>query len=63
LHDPHPLDRRTLARRLHRRLVEEFERAYEDAAAQGLCVAGAHEYALDRIRHLDPESLVADEPD
>lgn len=53
-------DAATLARRIHRRLLAEFERAYEEAAMQGLCGEGAHEYALDRIRNLDPESLTDD---
>lgn len=56
-------DPAALARRVHRRLVSEFERAYEEAAIQGLCGEGAHEYALDRVRRIDPESLLRPETD
>ncbi|MDX1609624.1 MAG: hypothetical protein R3225_05830 [Halofilum sp. (in: g-proteobacteria)] len=49
-----------LADRIRRRLVEELEQAYDDAALQGLCGEGALEYALGRVRDLDPSSLLAD---
>lgn len=52
-----------VARRVHRRLVSELERAYEEAAIQGLCGEGAHEYALDRVRRVDPASLLKADPD
>lgn len=50
-----------LAGRVRRRLLEELEQAYEDAAMQGLCGEGALEYALGRVRDLDAASLL-DEP-
>lgn len=36
-----------------------LERAYEEAAMQGLCGEGALEYALDRLRQADPDELLA----
>lgn len=36
-----------------------LERAYEEAAMQGLCGEGALEYARDRLRHADPDELLA----
>ena len=51
---------RALAEGIRRRLVEELERAYDDAAMQGLCGEGALEYALGRVRDLDMSSLLDD---
>ncbi len=53
-------DGRAIAERVRRRLVAELERAYEEAGMQGLCGEGALEYALDRVRTLDPAELAAD---
>lgn len=50
--------RHAIAEQVQRRLVEELERAYEEAGVQGLCGEGALEYALDRVRSLDPHALV-----
>ena len=52
-------DGRAIAGRVQRRLVSELERAYEEAGIQGLCGEGALEYALDRVRSLDPAELAA----
>lgn len=49
---------RALARRIHQRLIEEFEQACEDAQMQGLCGEGALEYALGRVRDMDSETLL-----
>lgn len=49
-----------LARRIRERLLGELETAYEDASMQGLCGEGALEYALGRVRHLDPGTLLDD---
>lgn len=54
-------DTLTLARRIRARVLAELERAWEEAATQGLCGEGAHEYAIDRVRHLDPADLVSEE--
>lgn len=55
MHEPDPV---TLAHRVRARVLAELERAYEEAATQGLCGEGAHEYAIDRVRQLDPADLV-----
>lgn len=55
MNEPDPV---TLARRVRARVLAEFERAWEEAATQGLCGEGAHEYAIDRVRHLDPADLL-----
>lgn len=49
---------RALARRIQARLVKELEAAYDDAAMQGLCGEGALEYALGRVRDMDPATLL-----
>lgn len=49
---------RQLARRIQVRLIEELEAAYDDAAMQGLCGEGALEYALGRVRDMDPGTLL-----
>lgn len=51
-------DERELARRIQERLLEELETAYDDAAMQGLCGEGALEYALGRVRGMDPGTLL-----
>lgn len=50
--------RRAVAEQVRRRLIEELERAYEDAGVQGLCGEGALEYALDRVRRLEAAALI-----
>lgn len=47
-----------LADRVRRACVAELERAWEEAAIQGLCGEGALEYALDRLRSIDATTLV-----
>lgn len=51
---------RALAERIRQRLLEELERAYEDAAMQGLCGEGALEYALGRVREFKAAALLDD---
>lgn len=53
-------NKQELARRIQKRLIEELETAYEDAAMQGLCGEGALEYALGRVRELNPGTLLDD---
>lgn len=47
------------ARRIRDAAAQLVERAYEEAAMQGLCGEGALEFALDRLRHADPDELLA----
>lgn len=39
--------------------IDRLQHEYEQAAIQGLCGEGAFEYALDRLRHLPAEQLLA----
>lgn len=39
--------------------IRTLRHEYEQAAIQGLCGEGAFEYALDRLRHLPVEQLLA----
>ena len=58
-------DERRLAGAVRDACLREIERGREEAAIQGLCSEGAMEYALDRLRHLEPGALLArpDAPD
>lgn len=49
------------ARRVRDAAARLLERAYDEAATQGLCGEGALEYALDRLRHAEPDALLADD--
>ena len=58
--DADPTSPRDPAEQIRRAIVSELERAYEEAAMQGLCGEGALEYALDRVRRLDLTNLLED---
>lgn len=48
-----------LARALRDACIDRLRHDYDEAAIQGLCGEGAFEYALDRLRHLPAEELLA----
>ncbi|WP_070988085.1 hypothetical protein [Halofilum ochraceum] len=51
-----------LADRVRSACIERLRHDYEQAAIQGLCGEGAFEYALDRLRHLPTDQLLAAAP-
>lgn len=57
--DATPSRREALARALRDACIDRLRHDYAEAAIQGLCGEGAFEYALDRLRHLPAEELLA----
>lgn len=51
-----------LAERVRSACIDRMRHDYEQAAIQGLCGEGAFEYALDRLRHLPTDQLLAATP-
>ena len=52
-------DARRLAEAVRAACVAAAEQAYEEGGVRGLCAAGRWELALDAMRALDVEALVA----
>lgn len=57
--DPEDRQRRALAESVREASLEAARRAYEEAAMSGLCEEGRIEAALDAIRALDLNTLLA----
>lgn len=59
---PKTSETEALAGMLRDACIDQLRHDYEQAAIQGLCGEGAFEYALDRLRHLPAEQLLAATP-
>lgn len=61
-HSTRSSETEALADRVRSACLDRLRHDYEQAAIQGLCGEGAFEYALDRLRHLPTDQLLAAAP-